>query len=192
MTAKLLIIPGSTRNGSVNDKLAETLVVALNASDASAEKVSLTDYPLPIFNADIDVPKQAVDLAKRFADVDGLVFVSPEYNASISPLLKNAIDWVSCSGISDGHGYGPYADKVCLLASASPGDGAGRRGLYHLRAVLMNVGAEIITPQVSVGHAGSAFDDQGGLTGEQAQKSIAKAVSELLLSIKRVKAVARS
>lgn len=189
---KLLVIPGSTRKGSVNDKLAEVLVADLNNCDATAEKLSLDDYPLPIFNADIETPQEAIDLATQFANVDGLVFVSPEYNATISPLLKNAIDWVSTSGVGDGRGYGPFSDKVCLIASASPGDGAGRRGLYHLRAVLMNVGAEIITPQISVGLAGTAFDDEGTLINEAARKLADKAVSELLLSIKRVKAVARS
>ena len=192
MAAKILVIPGSTRNGSVNDKLANVLVADLKNRDATVEKVSLKDYPFPIYNADIKMPQEVIALAKKFADVDGLVFVSPEYNASISPLLKNAIDWVSTSGIGDGQGYGPFTDKVCMLGSASPGDGAGRRGLYHLRAVLMNVGAEIITPQISVGLAGTAFDDDGALINETTRKFADKAVSDLLLSIKRVKAVARS
>ena len=192
MAAKILVIPGSIREGSVNDKLAEVLVADLNNRDANAVKVSLKDYPFPIYNADIGMPQEVIDLAKKFAEVDGLVFVSPEYNASIPALLKNAIDWVSTSGIGDGQGYGPFTDKVCLIASASPGDGAGRRGLYHLRAILMNVGAEIITPQVTVGLADTAFDDDGALINETSRKFADKAVSELLLSIKRVKAVARS
>lgn len=192
MTAKLLVIPGSVRDGSFNDKLAEVLVADLNNRGATAKKVSLKDYPLPLFNADIDMPQEAVRLAEEFLEVDGLVFVSPEYNASISPLLKNAIDWVSTSGVGDGRGYGPFTDKICLIAAVSPGDGAGRRGLYHLRAVLMNVGAEIITPQITVGLAEAAFDDKGALINETAQKFADNAVSELLLSIKRVKAVARS
>ncbi|MEP1443980.1 MAG: NADPH-dependent FMN reductase [Hyphomicrobiales bacterium] len=192
MMAKILVIPGSTRKGSINDKLAEVLVADLSNLGAIVEKVSLSDYPFPIYNADIEIPQEVIDLAKKFAEVDGLVFVSPEYNASIPPILKNAIDWVSTSGIGDGQGYGPFTDKVCMLGSVSPGDGAGRRGLYHLRAVLMNVGAEIITPQISVGVAGSAFDDDGVLINETARKFADKAVSDLLLSIKRVKAVARS
>lgn len=192
MTTKLLVIPGSTRIGSVNDKLANLFVSELNEHDLVAEKVSLTDYPLPVLNADIDVPQEAKDLATRFAEVDGLVFVSPEYNASITPLLKNTIDWVSISGVGEGNGYGPYVDKVCLLAAASPGEIGGLRGLYHLRAVLMNVGAEIITPQVCVGKAAEAFDDDGNLRNERLQGFMKTALSELVIAIQRVKAIKRA
>jgi len=94
MTAKILVIPGSIRKGSLNDKLAEVLVSDLNSLDATAEKVSLKDYPFPIYNADIEIPQEVIALAKKFAEVDGFVFVSPEYNASIPALLKNAIDWL--------------------------------------------------------------------------------------------------
>lgn len=192
MTPKLLVIPGSTRIGSVNDKLANLFVSELNEHDLVAEKISLNDYPLPVLDTDIDVPQEAIDLANRFAEVDGLVFVSPEYNASITPLLKNAIDWVSISGVGKGNGYGPYVDKVCLLAAASPGEIGGLRGLYHLRAVLMNVGAEIITPQVCVGRAEEAFDENGQLRNERLQGFMKTALSELVIAIKRVKAITRS
>ena len=88
MAAKILVIPGSIREGSVNDKLAEVLVADLNNRGANAVKVSLKDYPFPIYNADIGMPQEVIDLATKFAEVDGLVFVSPEYNASIPPLMK--------------------------------------------------------------------------------------------------------
>lgn len=80
---------------------------------------------------------------------DGLLIASPEYNASIPPLLKNTIDWVSrIRRDVDGNRFAPFSGKVAGLCSSSDGNFAGIRGLYHLRAVLMNCQVEVITLNV--------------------------------------------
>lgn len=191
MSAKILVLAGSVRNGSINVKLAQALANATTDCGADVSHISLSDYELPLFNSDIEVPENARLLAKRFAENDGLVIVSPEYNASLTPLLKNALDWVSVTGSNTDNSFGPYKDKICFLASCSPGATGGLRGLYHLRAVLMNVGADIITPQLAVGNAGTAFDDDGKLTNSRLVSLMNEGLEELLVTIKRIKAVPR-
>lgn len=192
MSAKILVLAGSIRDGSLNIKLANALTKAINSLGADATHISLSDYDLPLFNAEIDVPDNAIALAKQFAQSDGLVLVSPEYNASVTPLMKNTLDWVSVTSSNSGNSYGPYKDKICFIASCSPGSTGGLRGLYHLRAILMNVGAEIITPQLSVGDGRKAYDDDGSLKDPRMVSLMDKGLDELLFTIKRIKAVPRS
>jgi len=189
MTAKILVLAGSIRSDSLNRKLAQTLTDALAQKGVDAENLSLTDYELPLFNADIDVPENAIALARRFITSDALVFVSPEYNASLTPLLKNTIDWVSVTRNEKGEGFGPYRGKICFLASCSPGATGGLRGLYHLRAVLMNVGAEILTLQLAIGNGATAFGDNGQLNEERLRDLMDKGLDDLVLAISRAKAV---
>src|SRR5690606_40449892 len=88
-------------------------------------------------------------------------FCSLEFNASIPTLLKNTIDWVSRISSDGDKPFRPYAGLTVGLCSSSDGVFAGMRGLYHLRAVLMNVGVQIVTEQCSVGHASVAFNEDG-------------------------------
>lgn len=190
MSAKILVFAGSVRTGSYNVKLASILTKALTELGADAEHLSLADYDMPIFNGDLDIPESVKALALRISHCDGLVIVSPEYNSSIPPLLKNALDWVSITPPDATSGFGPYAGKVCFLAAASPGGLGGIRGLYHLRAVLMNVGAEILTRQLAVGNAGSAFDDDGNIRDERARDIMKKGLNDLLHRIATTKVMA--
>lgn len=190
MTPKILVFAGSTRAGSYNMKLADCVTDVLFEMGVDVTHLKLADYPLPVFNEDIEKPENAHLLAKLFSEADGLIIASPEYNSSLTPLLKNTLDWVSVIGGEEGS-FGPYKDKMCLLTAASPGGGGGLRGLYHLRSVLMNVGAEVITSQVAVPNAGSAFGDDGHLTEERVSNMLKGALSSLLLSVNRAKAVPR-
>lgn len=192
MSAKVIVFAGSIRDGSLNIKLADVLTNALTELGADATHICAKDYQLPLFNEDLEVPEKAIALAKLFEQSDGFVFVSPEYNASVTPLMKNTLDWVSVSGINSSHSFGPYKDKMCFIASCSPGKTGGLRGLYHLRAILMNVGAEIITPQLSVGEGATAFDENGTLKDPHLVSLMGKGLDELLFTIQRIKAVPRS
>ena len=131
---------------------------------------------MPIVDQDLErehgVPENALRLARQIAAHDGLLIASPEYNSSIPPLLKNAIDWVSRVHADNGKPFRPYAGKVAGLCSSSDGNFAGIRGLYHLRAVLMNCGVEIVTPQCSVARAGEAFDEHGRFKDERTRKAM--------------------
>ncbi len=163
MRPRLLVFPGSNRAGSYNVRLAGAIVKALSTLECDVTRISLADYPLPLFDADLEkrdgVPENAVRLARLFHEHDGVVAVSPEYNTSLAPLMKNTLDWVSRVP-SDQYGkLMPYKGKVFAIASTSPGGYGGIRGLNHLRAILVNMGALIISEQVAVANAEKAFGD---------------------------------
>ncbi|MEO0547888.1 MAG: NAD(P)H-dependent oxidoreductase [Pseudomonadota bacterium] len=163
---KIIIIPGSSREGSFNRKLASSIAKSIESHGATATEVNLSDYPMPIFNEDWEsengAPAEAKALAQLIAEHQGVVFVTPEYNASLPPLLKNTIDW-----LSRGVGVKVYQDRVFALAACSPGGLGGIRCLSHLRDVLLNVGAEMITPQIAVGQANTAFNEDMTLSNER-------------------------
>lgn len=151
---------------------------------ADVTRISLADYPLPLMNEDLEVeegiPENAIKLARQVGGHDGLLIASPEYNASIPPLLKNTIDWVSRVRKDGGRSFRPLSGKAAALCSSSDGAFGGLRGLYHLRAVLMNCGVEVVTPQCSVPRAHEAFDEHGEFKEEKLQRMMAKVTNTLL------------
>lgn len=171
MTARILVFAGSIRTGAYSGKTADAAERELALQGAEVTRISLADYPLPIMDQDLEkekgVPENAMRLGRQIAAHDGFLIASPEYNSSIPPLLKNAIDWVSRIHKDGGVPFQPYAGKVAALCSSSNGNFAGARGLYHLRSVLMNCQVEIITPQCSVPRAQDAFDENGQFKDEQ-------------------------
>ena len=113
------------------------------------------------------VPENAVLLARQISEHDGMLIASPEYNASIPPLLKNTLDWVSRVRRDGSRALKPFEGKVAALCSSSNGNFAGIRCLYHLRAVLMACQVEVVTPQCSVARAAEAFDEDGQFRDER-------------------------
>ena len=168
---KILVFPGSNRSGSHNARLAGTIVKSLTALPCEVTRISLRDYSLPIYDADLEKedgpPKNAVKLARLFNAHDAVIVVSPEYNSSLPPLLINTLDWVSRVRADKKGELKPYRGAVFAIASASPGLLGGMRCLIHLRAILSNLGALVIPEQLSVARAGEAFDDMDALKDEQ-------------------------
>ena len=165
MPARVLVFSGSNRTGSYNTKLAAAVSVELANQNADVTRISLADYPLPIVDADLKardgVPENAMRLGRVIAAHDGVFMCCPEYNSSIPPLLKNTIDWVSLISRDGDRPFKPWADRFVALGSASDGKFAGIRGLYHVRSVMMNVGAQVISEQCSLSYGESAFDEDG-------------------------------
>lgn len=168
---KILVFAGSLRTGAFSIRTADAAMKELALQGADVTRISLGDYPLPIMDQDLEkekgVPENAQKLARQIAAHDGLLIASPEYNASIPPLLKNAIDWVSRVRRDGGRPFKPFEGKVAALCSSSDGNFAGVRALYHLRAVLMACQVEVISPQCSVGRASEAFDEEGQFREER-------------------------
>lgn len=168
---RILVFAGSIRGGAFSASTADAAMKELALQGAEVTRISLADYPLPIMDQDLEkekgVPQNAVRLARQIAAHDGLLIASPEYNASIPPLLKNALDWVSRVRRIEAHAFQPFAGKVAALCSSSDGNFAGVRCLYHLRAVLMACRVEVITPQCSVPRAAEAFDENGQFREER-------------------------
>ncbi|WP_102959527.1 NADPH-dependent FMN reductase [Mangrovicella endophytica] len=184
MTPRILILPGSNRLASYNRRLAAEAARLVAATDAVATHLSLTDYPLPLYDADFEdehgVPENATLLAQHLTAQDGLILVSPEYNTSIPPLVKNTIDWISRVRKVQGRPVQPFRGLVVALASASPGRLGGMRALAALRPVLMSLGAEVITPQCSLADAAHGFDEAGHLTDDHARAALEQMVERLI------------
>jgi chromate reductase len=164
---KILIIPGSLRTGSLNAKLAAVAASELARSDVEVTRISLGDFPLPIYDGDLEsksgVPKHAVNLKRLIGAHHGILIVTPEYNSSLPPLLKNAIDWVS--RVQDTHeSQGQvFRGRAFALAAASAGRLGGTRCLAALRLVLSGCGASVIPSQLALSFADVAYDDMDRL-----------------------------
>lgn len=172
---RILAFAGSVRQDSFNKKLIRIAAQAAEEASAKVTLVDLADYPLPLYDGDLEaaegLPENALKLKQLFLDHEGLLISAPEYNSSITPLLKNTIDWVSRPAKGEGP-LAAYKDKVAVLMAASPGGLGGLRGLVHLRAILQNIGVIVLPDQRAVSHAGGAFDDNGQLKDEKLRQSV--------------------
>jgi NAD(P)H-dependent FMN reductase len=165
---KILVMSGSTRSGSHNSRLAALAAKELTLLDAEVTRISLQDYPLPIYDADLDAragqPANAVKLKHMIMAHHGVFIASPEYSASVTPLLKNAIDWVSRVRERGDPTYAAYKNRVFAVASASTGRAGGLRSLMALRQILeLGCGALVIPEQVAIPMADQAFDDRDNI-----------------------------
>src|SRR3954453_21120582 len=130
---KILVIPGSLRSGSLNAKLAAAAAAELGRARADVTRISLGDFPLPIYDGDLQsksgVPKNAVNLKRMIGVHHGALIVTPEYNASLPPLVKNTIDWVS--RVQDAHETRGqvFRERAFALAAESAGRLGGTRCL---------------------------------------------------------------
>jgi chromate reductase, NAD(P)H dehydrogenase (quinone) len=161
---KILVIPGSLRTGSLNAKLAAVAAHRLVQAGADVTRLSLADFPLPIYDGDLQtksgVPKHAIDLKRMIGIHHGVLIVTPEYNASVPPLVKNTIDWVS--RVQDTHeSRGQvFRGRAFAIAAASHGRLGGARSLAALRLILSACQALVIPNQLALAFADEAYDDR--------------------------------
>src|SRR5579872_7419002 len=180
---KILVIPGSLRTGSHNARLAALAAKELTLLDAEVTRISLEDYQLPLFDADLAgsaLPAAAVKLKQTLSAHRGVFITSPEYSASVTPLLKNAIDWISRVRERGEASYAPFKGRVFALGSATSGSGGGVRSLMALRQILeLGCGALVIPEQVSVARAELAFDENDNLKDEALAGTLRAAMRRL-------------
>ena len=181
---KILILAGSIRTGAYSQQVADAFAGELVNHDCEITRITLADYELPIIlempKSDRDIPANAVNLAKQFDAHDALVIVTPEYNGSVPPLLKNAIDWVSNAQGESNKDLKPFREKICAIASSSPGMMGGISAIGHLREILVRLGMLVISEQLAVGGAARAFDDKGRLGDDRAASMLAIACKSLV------------
>jgi NAD(P)H-dependent FMN reductase len=164
---KILVIPGSLRTGSLNAKLAAVAAHALAREGADVSRISLDDFPLPIYDGDLQaksgVPKHAVNLKRMMAAHHGVLIVTPEYNSSVPALVKNTIDWVS--RVQDPHETRGqvFRDRVFAIAAASGNRLGGARALAALRLILSACHAQVIPNQLALAFAEDAYDEMDRL-----------------------------
>jgi len=183
-TAKLMFFAGSARAASHNKKLAKLGAMIAEANGIPSTFVDLGDYPMPIYHGELESSDGPPDNARKLKAVmeahTGIFIASPEYNASISPLLKNTLDWLSRVRTEGEAPLQVFKTRVFALGSASPGGMGGLRSLVTLRHVLeLGLGALVLPDQFAVPRAHDAFGDDGHLTNKEAQERFKSLIQKL-------------
>jgi NAD(P)H-dependent FMN reductase len=189
-TPKILAFAGSTRAASFNKQLVQVAATGARTAGAEVTYVDLRDLPMPLFDEDLEAAEGMHPNARKFKDLllshDGLLIASPEYNSSVTGVLKNAIDWASRPA-PDEPMLAAFTDKVAAIMSASPGALGGLRGLVHLRSILSNIKVIVLPEQIAVPKAYEAFNPNGNLKDANQQASVEKLgarVTEVLSKLK--------
>ena len=181
---KILVIPGSLRTGSLNAKLAAAAAHEFALAGAEVTRLSLADFPLPIYDGDLQsksgVPKNAVNLKRMMSAHHGVLIVTPEYNSSIPPLVKNIIDWVSrVQDPQESRGQ-VFRDRPFAIAAASEGRLGGTRSLAALRLILSACHATVVPNQLALSFASEAYDDMDRLKHPADVEALAALVRQLV------------
>lgn len=176
---KILIIPGSLRSGSYNKRLAAIAGEELKKFGAAPTTVDLREYPMPIFDEDYESSSGQPETVKRLKELflshPGHLYVCPEYNSSITAVLKNTIDWLS-RPVPNEPPLAAFSGKVTGLLSASPGALGGLRGLVHVRSILGNIGAIVLPAQYAL----SSADKMLGSGGNDADPKVIEGLKKVI------------
>ena len=163
---RYLVFGASLRAGSLNARLADLAAETIEANGGTVDRASMADFDSPSFNSDVlqetGPPGGAREFNRRLESCDAFVISSPEYNASMPGVLKNAIDWVSRIDPQ------PFNERHGLLLSASPSMAGGNRGLWSLRIPFEHLGARIYPDMFSLAQAHRALVN-GHIADEQLQ-----------------------
>lgn len=182
MSPRVLAFAGSTRQASLNKKLVRVAAQAAERAGAQVTLIDLADYPLPIFDEDLEaaqgLPEHAIALKDLFKTHDALLIASPEYNGSITAVLKNTIDWITRPR-QDEAPLECFKGKVAGLLAASPGTLGGIRALPHVATILRGIGVLVIPTTFALPGAHKAFDDSGDI-GHENHRTQAEAVGATL------------
>ncbi|TLX82595.1 MAG: NAD(P)H-dependent oxidoreductase [Thaumarchaeota archaeon] len=186
---KILAFAGSTRSDSFNKKLIKIAVDGAIDVGVEVTFIDLRDFPMPLYDGDLEKREGLSANTRKLKDLmlthQGFLISSPEYNSSISGVLKNTIDWTT----RQTEGESPlvcYKGKIAGLMSASPGGLGGLRGLVHVRSILENIGVLVIPDQVAIAKAHEAFNSDGTLknkTQEEQVKNIGTNVAKILMKL---------
>ncbi|MEM6820510.1 MAG: NAD(P)H-dependent oxidoreductase [Verrucomicrobiota bacterium] len=184
MKPKILVFAGSARQESCNKKLVRCGLCLLEEAGAETTFVDLADFPMPLYDQDVEgetgIPESVKKFKAQLKDHHGFLIGCPEYNSSITPLLKNTIDWCSRAESDEEPPMVCFSGKIAGLVAASPGGLGGLRGLRHVREILGNIGTHVIPDQVALSSAYQAFDDQGALTDEGAKRRLTRFAESLV------------
>ncbi len=191
MIPKILAFAGSARADSCNKKLIRFAASCVDPAAAEITVIDLADYPLPLFDQDLEaadgLPENAKKLKALMRDHDAFLISSPEYNSGITPLQKNVIDWCSRPESDDEPGLECYTGKVVGLMAASPGGMGGMRVLRQVREIFGNINTIVLPEQVALGGAYGAFAEDGTLTDESSAKRVRSLVTRLVYVAAKLK-----
>ncbi len=186
---KILAFAGSARKSSHNKKLVRIAAKAAQAAGAEVTLIDLNDFPLPLFNEDEELEHGLPANGRKIKDLmlshQGFLIASPEYNSSITALLKNTIDWAS-RPVKGEPPLACFTDKVAVLMSASPGTLGGLRGLVHVRAILGNIGTLVLPGTISISKAMDAFEADDSLKDKSKQSAVEKLGTDLVAFLRKL------
>ena len=181
---KITAFAGSLRTGSFNKKLLALAAEAARAAGAEVTSVDLRELALPLYDQDLEdasgLPAGAQHFKALLRASDGFLIASPEYNSSVTPALKNALDWASRATSDDEPPLAAFRGKIAALFAASPGALGGLRSLVTLRSILGNIGVLVLPDQLAIPTAHEAFDAAGQLKDERKAKQIAALAQDLV------------
>ncbi len=185
MLPRVLVFSGSLRSGSYSTRLAARAVKEFLEAGTEVSWISLNDYALPLYDADLEaksgVPDNALKLKRLMTGHEGIFIATPEYNASMPPLLKNAIDWISRVRERNEPSLAAFRDRVFALAAASERPSGGVYALLALRQTLtVGCGALVIPEQIALARAAEAFDQMDNLRDERDRAQLQRVVLRLL------------
>lgn len=182
--ARILAFAGSARRESFNRKLLAATTKAVEAAGGSVTLVDLNELSLPLYHGDVEeaegLPENAAKLIELMQSHSGLLLASPEYNSTITPLLKNTLDWISRADDS------PFPGKVAAVVSASPGALGGARSLHNTRHLLLQLGCHVVPAQCILPKAHEAFGENGELTNARSQRSVDALAKQLVDLVNRL------
>lgn len=193
MSPNILVMAGSARRESFARRLAHACVAPLQHAGAEVNLVELADYPAPLYHGDLEaesgLPDCIVSLQQQLAACDGLLVVNPEYNGSITPLLKNTLDWCSRPNPEDParSGGAVYAGRAAAVVASSPGPLGGMRVLFHVRDILGYLGMQVIPQQLAVGRANEAIGPDHRLVDPKQQATLDGVARALVETARRLR-----
>lgn len=187
---RIVVMAGSRRREALSRRVAQACAQAVREAGAEVELVDLGDYPAPLYDGDLEaaagLPEGVVRLQRVLHASDGLLVVNPEYNGSLTPLLKNTLDWCSRPNPADPERSGGkvYAGRAAAVVGSSPGALGGMRVLFHVRDVLGYLGMQVVPQQLAVGKAGEAVGAEGRLL-DAAQQGMLEGLAAALVDTAR-------
>ncbi|MEE2912819.1 MAG: NAD(P)H-dependent oxidoreductase [Planctomycetota bacterium] len=186
---KIIAFAGSIRKDSVNKRLARIALKAAEEAGAKVTWVDLVDYQMPLYCQDYEtehgLPDTVIALKELLKSNDGFLIASPEYNGSLTGILKNVIDWTSRPNANEPR-MACWNGKIAGLLAASPGGLGGLRGLSHLRTILAGIGTLVLPNHVAVGDSGTNLVDDIKVTDEKLHQSITNLSAELVRVVHRL------
>lgn len=190
-TIRLLAFHGSLRRDSLNGRLLEVAVREAERVGVSVTRLVLGELALPLYDPNLEeregFPPGAIQLKQAMATHDGFLVASPEHNACVTAVLKNAFDWAS-RALPGERRFASLAGRPAALLAASPGPLGGARSLTALRAILQELEVLAIPEQVVLPRAQAAFSADGALLDERATAAVGRAVARLVEVALRLRA----
>lgn len=186
---KILAFAGSTREASYNKKLVKIAAEGAKAAGAEGTYIDLRDLPMPIYDEDLEAKEGIPENARKFKELlkahQGLLIAAPEYNSSITAVLKNAIDWASRPEPGEPM-LAAFTGKVAAIMSASPGGLGGLRGLIHVRSILSSINVLVLPEQKAISSAFQAFDEEGKLKDPKQQEAVEQLGSKVATLLAKI------